>query len=65
VASTITMEELDFIVERANITVTPEQKADIIEAYPYIAAMIELVHRPRSLMAEPAHIFVPGEAVQP
>ena len=64
-ASTISMEELNFIVERANITLTPEQKADIIEAYPYIAAMIALVHRPRGVMAEPAHIFVPGEAVKP
>ncbi len=58
-ASTITMEELDFIIERAKITLTPEQKADLIEAYPYVASMIERLHRPRSLMAEPAHVFVP------
>lgn len=61
-ASTITMEELDFIIKRAKITLTPEQKADLIEAYPHVASMIERVHRPRSLMAEPAHVFVPGEA---
>jgi hypothetical protein len=62
VASTITMEELDFVIERAKIALTLEQKADVIEAYPYLAAMIECVHRPRDLMAEPAHVFVPGEA---
>lgn len=61
-ASSITMEELDFIVARAKIVLTPEQRADLAEAYPYLAAMIERVHAPRSLMAEPAHIFVPGEA---
>ena len=63
--TSITAEEIDFIVRRAGYTLTPEQKADLLTAYPYVAAMVARVHGTRSKEAEPAHIFVPGEGIAP
>ncbi len=58
---TITSEEFDFLAKRAGYKLTPEQKSEIMGAYPYVAAMLKRVHTPRGREAEPSHIFVPGE----
>jgi hypothetical protein len=64
-SATITSEEFDFLAKRAGYNLTPDQKAALISVYPHIAAMIARVHTPRGREAEPAHIFVPGQAVAP
>ncbi len=61
----ITSEEFDFLAKRAGYTLTPDQKAEIMGAYPYVVAMIARVHQTRGREAEPAHIFVPGEGLTP
>ncbi len=63
--ASITPEEFDFLARRAGYTLTPEQKSEIMGAYPYVAAMIARVHQSRGREAEPAHIFVPGEGLTP
>ncbi len=64
-AASITSEEFDFLAKRAGLTLSPEQKAEIMGAYPYIASMVERIRTPRGREAEPAHIFVPGEGLAP
>jgi hypothetical protein len=69
-AAAITSEEFDFLAKRAGLSLTAAQKAEIMGAYPHIAAMAERVRTPRGREAEPAHIFVadvfvPGEGVTP
>ncbi len=64
-ADTITSDQFDFLIARAELTLTPEQKAEIMGTYPYVAALIARNRKPRGRMAEPAHIFIPGEGVAP
>ena len=55
--SEINDDALEFLLARAGLHLTPEQKADLKSVYPGIAAMAERVRKPRGRMAEPAHIY--------
>ncbi len=46
-------EALDFLIARAGLSLTPEQKAELKAAYPHVAAMAARVRKPRGRMAEP------------
>jgi hypothetical protein len=55
---TITPENFDFLVQRAGLTLTEAQKAELIRVYPVMAAMAERLRTPlRGRDAEPAHVF--------
>jgi hypothetical protein len=60
---TITSEQFDFLAARAGLSLSPEQKAEIIGTYHYVAAMVARNSKPRGRAAEPAHVFIPGEGV--
>jgi hypothetical protein len=45
---------LDFLLARAGLSPTPHQRAELKSIYPHVAAMAELVRKPRGRMAEPA-----------
>jgi hypothetical protein len=45
---------LDFLLARAGLSPTPQQRAELQSIYPHVAAMAELVRKPRGRMAEPA-----------
>ncbi len=65
-APNITPVEFDFLVRRAGLTVTEAQKAELIGVYPMVAAMAARNRTPpRGREAEPAHIFIPGEGIEP
>jgi hypothetical protein len=53
----ITDEALEFLLARAGLDLTPEQKAELKSVYAGIAAMAARVRKPRGYMAEPAHIY--------
>jgi hypothetical protein len=46
----------EFLLARAGLDLTAEQKAELKGLYAGIAAMAERVRKPRGYMAEPAHI---------
>ena len=48
---------LDFLLARAGLSPTPEQKAGLKSAYPHVAAMAARVRKPRGRMAEPVLIY--------
>jgi hypothetical protein len=48
---------LAFLLARAGLQLTDEQKAELKSVYAGIAAMAERVRRPRGRMAEPAHVY--------
>jgi hypothetical protein len=48
---------LDFLLGRAGLGLTDEQKAELMTVYAGIAEMAERVRVPRGRMAEPAHIY--------
>ena len=48
---------LAFLLARAGLHLTDEQKAELKEVYAGIAAMAERVRKPRGHMAEPAHVY--------
>ena len=48
---------LAFLLARAGLYLTDEQKAELKGVYAGIAAMAERVHKPRGRMAEPAHVY--------
>lgn len=50
----ITDEALDFLLARAGLHLSDEQKAELKSVYAGLAAMAERVRRPRGRMAEPA-----------
>jgi hypothetical protein len=54
-------EALDFLLARSGLSPTAKQKAELIAIYPHIAAMAELVRKPRGRMAEPALTYGFGE----
>jgi hypothetical protein len=58
----ITSAEFDFLADRAGLTLTAAQKAELMGVYPLVAAFAERVRTPRGREAEPAHVFVPGES---
>ena len=45
---------LEFLLARSGLSPTPTQKAELNAIYPHLAAMAELVRKPRGRMAEPA-----------
>ena len=53
----ITDEALEFLLGRAGLDLTPEQKAELKSVYAGIAEMAERVRKPRGRMAEPAHVY--------
>jgi hypothetical protein len=48
---------LAFLLARAELHLTDEQKAELKGVYAGIAAMAERVRKPRGHMAEPAHVY--------
>jgi hypothetical protein len=46
---------LDYLLARAGLDLTAEQKAELKTVHAALAAMAERVRRPRGRMAEPAH----------
>jgi hypothetical protein len=57
----LTDEVLDFLLARAGIAASAEQRAELKGIYEKLAAMTERVRKPRGIMAEPAHSFGFGE----
>jgi hypothetical protein len=53
----ITDEAFEFLIARAGLSLTADQKAELKEVYAGIAEMAERVRKPRGRMAEPAHIY--------
>jgi hypothetical protein len=45
---------LDFLLARAGLSPTDEQKAGLKAAYSHVATMAQRVRKPRGRMAEPA-----------
>ncbi len=52
---------LDFLLARAGLSPTDEQRAGLKLAYLHVAAMAERVRKPRGRMAEPALTYGFGE----
>ena len=48
---------LDYLLARAGLSLTEEQKAELKAVHAAIAAMGERVRQPRGRMAEPAHAY--------
>jgi hypothetical protein len=48
---------LEFLLARAGLDLTDQQKAELMAVYAGIAEMAERVRKPRGRMAEPAHIY--------
>ena len=48
---------LEFLLARAGLVLSNEQKAELMTIYAGIAEMAERVRKPRGRMAEPAHIY--------
>jgi hypothetical protein len=48
---------LDYLLARAGIELTAEQKAELKTVHDALAAMAERVRKPRGRMAEPAHTY--------
>jgi hypothetical protein len=48
---------LEYLLARAGLSLTQEQKAELKNVHAAIAAMAERVRKPRGRMAEPAHIY--------
>jgi hypothetical protein len=55
--SEIKEEALEFLLARAGLVLTDEQKAELMTIYAGIAEMARRVRKPRGRMAEPAHIY--------
>lgn len=53
-AAEISDEALDFLLARAGLSLSAEQKAELKEVYAGLAAMTARVRQPRGRMAEPA-----------
>ena len=56
--SKISEAEVDRMVAQAGLPLSAEQKRALHEAYWMIEGMIERVHKPLPIEAEPAHLFV-------
>ena len=48
---------LEYLLARAGLDLTEEQKAELRSVYAGIVGMAERVRKPRGIMAEPAHIY--------
>ena len=47
----------EFLLARAGLDLSDDQKAELKSVYAGIAAMAERVRQPRGYMAEPAHVY--------
>ena len=56
--SPISSERFAILVEQAGLKLTPDQFAELRDAYRFVTRMQQSVRRPRDRAAEPAHIFV-------
>ena len=56
-SSEISDQAFEFLLARAGLDLTDEQKAELKSIYAGIAAMAERVRKPRGYMAEPAHVY--------
>lgn len=59
-SETISAEAFKVLLDRAGITVKPENMDEMRNAYALLQAMRVRVRRPRGYDAEPAHIFAPA-----
>jgi hypothetical protein len=50
-------EAFEFLIARAGLKLSDEQKAELKSVYVGIAAMADRVRKPRGRMAEPAHVY--------
>jgi hypothetical protein len=50
-------EAFEFLLARAGLRLTEEQKAELMTVYAGIAEMAERVRKPRGHMAELAHVY--------
>jgi hypothetical protein len=50
-------EAFEFLIARAGLKLSDEQKAELKSVYAGIAAMADRVRKPRGRMAEPAHVY--------
>jgi hypothetical protein len=50
-------ETLDFLLARAGLSLTQDQKDELKRIHAGIAAMAERVRKPRGRMAEPAFVY--------
>jgi len=50
-------EAFEFLLARAGLHLSDEQKAELKAVYAGVAAMAERVRKPRGRMAEPAHVY--------
>ena len=48
---------LEYLLARARLTLSEEQKAELKNAHAAVAALAERVRKPRGRMAEPAHTY--------
>ena len=48
---------LDYLLTRAGLDLTDEQKAELKTVHAALAALAERVRKPRGRMAEPAHVY--------
>ena len=48
---------LDYLLARAGLNLTEDQKAELKTIHAAVAAMAERVRKPRGRMAEPAHTY--------
>ena len=53
----IPTEAFEYLLARAGLKLTAEQKAELRTVYAGIAEMAERVRKPRGYMAEPAHVY--------
>jgi hypothetical protein len=55
----ISPEAFKVLLDRAGLTVKPENMDEMRNAFGLLQAMRERVRKPRGVEAEPAHIFTP------
>ena len=56
-ASDINDQALEYLIARAGLDLTDEQKAELKTVHAALAALAERVRKPRGRMAEPAHSY--------
>jgi hypothetical protein len=58
---TISEAEFDVLCKGIPVALSAEEKSGLYRIYAHLEEMRRLVRKPRSHVAEPAHIFVPSE----
>jgi hypothetical protein len=48
---------LDYLLARAGLDLTDEQKAELKSVHAALATLADRVRKPRGRMAEPAHVY--------